>query len=108
MVFCGMSFFNTRYYSNGCFTLSTGSSEKSGFISIYLQNGTTLACHSARREPKKATLGPEYSREFRRMRARKCDSLKDLPNLGPYDPNHSRTRIIRALQSASVKQVFPS
>src|SRR5205807_7842553 len=77
IVFCGMNFFNTRYYCNGYSHCQRVRGRKAKFFTIYSQNGTIFQLDFGLKEPDTAeptsASGPKYDRARDRRRCCRAD-----------------------------------
>ena len=82
IVFCGMNFFNTRYYCKGYSHCQRVQDRKAKFSTIYPQNETILRLDSAPKEPSTAVPVPASGQEHDRPRRRKLSCRADWRNFG--------------------------
>src|SRR5439155_23303940 len=89
IVFCGMNFFNTRYYCNGYSHCQRVRERKAQVFTIYSQNGTILQFGSAPKEPNMAGPASASGRERdRAAAAREPGCRGDQRNCEQRVPNH--------------------
>src|SRR6184192_2356487 len=88
IVFCGMNFFNTRYYCNGYSHCQRVRGRKAKFFTIYSQNGTILQFGSAPKESNMAGPASASGRERDRAAAREPGCRGDQRNCEQRVPNH--------------------
>jgi hypothetical protein len=90
-----MNFFNTQYYCQWLFTLSTGRAQKNRLFTIYRQNRNNLAAPFWPESVRKTGFGPVCDPEFDRSALEKAPSREVEQNSGEPGPSRGQRPIRR-------------